>query len=64
VTGSEALPGTSEADVATRGSGVKLAAELLGRALSLAASFALAAGLGVEGFGVFAAASGVAVILA
>jgi O-antigen/teichoic acid export membrane protein len=43
---------------------VKLAAELAGRVLSLAASFALAAGLGVEGFGIFAAASGIAVIAA
>jgi O-antigen/teichoic acid export membrane protein len=53
-----------EADAATRGSGIKLAAELSGRALSLAASFLLAVGLGVEGFGVFAAASAIAVILA
>ena len=64
MTWSASLPGASEADAATRGSGVKLAAELVGRALSLAASFALAAGLGVNGFGIFAAASGVAVILA
>jgi O-antigen/teichoic acid export membrane protein len=54
----------AEADVAARGSGIKLAAELSGRLLSLATSFLLAVGLGVEGFGVFAAASGVAVILA
>ena len=53
-----------EADAATRGSGIKLAAEVSGRALSLATSFLLAVGLGVEGFGVFAAASGIAVILA
>jgi O-antigen/teichoic acid export membrane protein len=64
VTWSASSPGASEADAATRGSGVKLAAELAGRALSLAASFALAAGLGVDAFGIFAAASGVAVILA
>jgi O-antigen/teichoic acid export membrane protein len=57
-------PARAEADVATRGSGIKLAAELAGRVLSLAASWLLAVGLGVEGFGVFAAASGVAVILA
>ncbi|HVR70505.1 MAG TPA: hypothetical protein VMT87_06635 [Vicinamibacteria bacterium] len=54
----------SEADAATRGSGIKLAAELSGRLLSLATSFLLAVGLGVERFGVFAAASGIAVILA
>lgn len=59
-----ALPGSSEADAAARGSGIKLAAELTGRLLSLATSFLLAVGLGVEGFGTFAAASGVAVILA
>jgi O-antigen/teichoic acid export membrane protein len=53
-----------EADAATRGSGIKLAAELSGRVLSLATSFLLAVGLGVEAFGVFAAASGIAVILA
>lgn len=50
--------------MAIRGSGIKLAAELSGRALSLATSFLLAVGLGVELFGIFAAASGVAVILA
>ena len=59
-----ALPGSSEADAAARGSGIKLAAELSGRLLSLATSFLLAVGLGVERFGIFAAASGVAVILA
>jgi O-antigen/teichoic acid export membrane protein len=53
-----------EADAATRGSGIKLAAELSGRLLSLATSFLLAVGLGVEQFGVFAAASGIAVIVA
>jgi len=64
VTWDPALPGASEADVASRGSAVKLAAELSGRLFSLAASFLLASGLGVGPFGVFAAASGVAVILA
>jgi O-antigen/teichoic acid export membrane protein len=64
VTWDPALPGTSEADIAARGSGIKLAAELSGRLLSLATSFLLAVGLGVERFGIFAAASGVAVILA
>jgi O-antigen/teichoic acid export membrane protein len=64
VTWDPALPGASEADQASRGSAVKLAAELAGRLFSLAASFLLASGLGVGPFGVFAAASGVAVILA
>jgi O-antigen/teichoic acid export membrane protein len=59
-----ALPGAAEADAAVRGSGIKLAAEVAGRLLSLATSFLLAVGLGVERFGVFAAASGLAVILA
>jgi O-antigen/teichoic acid export membrane protein len=56
--------GLSEAAQATRGSGVRLAAELGSRIFALATSFLLAAGLGVESFGVFAAASGVAVLLA
>jgi O-antigen/teichoic acid export membrane protein len=54
----------AEATDATRGSGVRLAAEVGGRALSLATSFLIAVGLGVEAFGVYAALTGVAVILA
>lgn len=54
----------SDAALATRGSGVRLAAELGSRVFALATSFLLAAGLGVEAFGVFAAASGVAALLA
>ncbi len=53
-----------EAAEATRGSGVRLGAEVAGRALSLLTSFLIAVGLGVEGFGVYAAVSGLAVILA
>ena len=54
----------AEATDATRGSGVRLLAEVGGRALSLATSFLIAVGLGVEAFGVYAALTGVAVILA
>jgi O-antigen/teichoic acid export membrane protein len=54
----------SEAGDATRGSSVRLGAEVVGRVLALATSFLLMVALGVEGFGVFAALSGVAVILA
>lgn len=54
----------AEAADATRGSGVRLAAEVGGRALSVATSFLIAVGLGVEAFGVYAALTGVAVILA
>ena len=54
----------AEATDATRGSGVRLAAEIGGRALSVATSFLIAVGLGVEAFGVYAALTGVAVILA
>lgn len=54
----------SEAALATRGSGIRLAAELGGRAFALATSLLLAAGLGVEAFGVFAAVSSLAVLLA
>jgi O-antigen/teichoic acid export membrane protein len=60
----DAAFGASEADIAARGSGIKLAAELSSRLLSLATSFLLAVGLGVERFGIFAAASGIAVVLA
>lgn len=54
----------SEAREATRGSGIKLATEAVGRVLSVVATFLVAAGLGVEGFGVFSALSGVAVLAA
>jgi O-antigen/teichoic acid export membrane protein len=54
----------SEAGEATRGSLIRLAAEVLGRALSLLTSFLIAAFLGVESFGVFAVLSGVAVVAA
>jgi O-antigen/teichoic acid export membrane protein len=57
-------PAPSEADLATRGSGIRLAAEVGGRLLSVATTFLLAAALGVERFGLFAAASGIAVIAA
>ena len=57
-------PALSEAALATRGSGIRLAAELGSRAFALATSVLLAAGLGVRAFGVFAAVSSVAVILA
>ena len=53
-----------EAADATRGSSVRLAAEVGGRALSLLTSLLIAVGLGVEGFGVYAALSGLAIILA
>ncbi len=54
----------SEAALATRGSGIRLAAELGSRGFALTTSVLLAAGLGVRSFGVFAAVSSVAVILA
>ena len=54
----------AEAADASRGSGVRLAAEVGGRALSVATSFLIAVGLGVEAFGVYAALTGVAVVLA
>jgi O-antigen/teichoic acid export membrane protein len=53
-----------EADEASRGSAVKLAAEILGRLLSVATTLVAARLLGVEAFGVFAALSGAAVIVA
>ena len=49
---------------ATAGSLVRLGAELASRALSLVATFVIAMALGVEGFGVFAAALGVALVVA
>src|SRR5687767_9258640 len=54
----------SEADDATRGSAIKLAAEAGGRVLGLATTLVLARGLGVSDFGVFAATSGAAVLVA
>ncbi|HET8645666.1 MAG TPA: hypothetical protein VFO85_09275, partial [Vicinamibacteria bacterium] len=57
-------PPPSEAALATRGSGIRLAAEVGSRAFALVTSILLAAGLGVEAFGVFAAVSSVAVIVA
>jgi O-antigen/teichoic acid export membrane protein len=64
VSGDAVHDARAEAVDATRGSGVRLAAEVGGRALSLATSFLIAVGLGVEAFGVYAALTGVAVILA
>lgn len=57
-------PPLSEAALATRGSGIRLGAELGSRGFALATSLLLAAGLGVQNFGVFAAASSVGLILA
>ncbi len=54
----------SEADQATRGSGIRLTAEVASRALSVATTFLVAAALGVERFGIFSSATGVAVLLA
>jgi O-antigen/teichoic acid export membrane protein len=54
----------SEAAQATRGSGIRLAAELGSRLFAVATSFLLAAGLGVSAFGLFAAVSSMAVIAA
>lgn len=56
--------GRSEADEASRGSAIRLAAEAGGRLLSVATTFLLAAALGVERFGTFAAVAGAAVIVA
>ncbi len=54
----------ADAAEATRGSAIKLGAEVLGRALSLVTALLLARGLGVSGFGVFAAVSGIAALTA
>jgi O-antigen/teichoic acid export membrane protein len=54
---------SSEAREATRGSAIKLGAELLGRVLALVTSLLIARGLGPADFGVFAFLSGVAVLL-
>jgi O-antigen/teichoic acid export membrane protein len=53
----------SEAALATRGSGIRLGAEVGSRAFALVTSLLLAAGLGVQAFGVFAAVSSVGLIL-
>lgn len=53
----------SEAREATRGSAVKLGAELLGRVLALVTSLLIARGLGPADFGVFAFLSGLAVLV-
>jgi O-antigen/teichoic acid export membrane protein len=54
----------SAADEATRGSAIKLGAELLGRLLALATTLLVARVLGVADFGLFAVLSGVAVLVA
>jgi O-antigen/teichoic acid export membrane protein len=61
----EAFPlARREADDATRGSAIKLAAELIGRPLGLATSFLVARALGVSDFGVFGKFWVIAVIAA
>lgn len=54
---------SSEAREATRGSAIKLGAELLGRVLALVTALLIARGLGPAEFGVFAFLSGVAVLV-
>jgi O-antigen/teichoic acid export membrane protein len=54
----------SAADDASRGSAIKLGAELLGRLIALATTLMVARILGVADFGLFAVLSGVAVIVA
>jgi O-antigen/teichoic acid export membrane protein len=54
----------SDADEATRGSAVKLGAEVAGRALALITTLYIARSLGVAEFGRFATLSGIGVILA
>jgi O-antigen/teichoic acid export membrane protein len=56
--------GRSAADDASRGSAIKLGAELLGRVLALATTLLVARVLGVADFGLFAVLSGVAVLVA
>jgi O-antigen/teichoic acid export membrane protein len=53
-----------EADDASRGSAIKLGAEVIGRVLAVATTLLVARLLGVEAFGLFAALSGAAVIAA
>jgi O-antigen/teichoic acid export membrane protein len=55
---------SAEADLATWGSGIKLVAEVGGRVLSIATTFLIIVWLPVESYGLYAALSGVAVILA
>ena len=57
-------PAQGAAAEATRGSAVKLAAEVAGRVAALLTTLYIARSLGVEEFGLFAALSGVAVVLA
>ncbi len=54
----------SEADDATRGSMVKLAAEVASRVIGLATTFLLLRGLGASGFGVYGELSVYALLLA
>ena len=54
----------SAADDASRGSAIKLGAELLGRLLALATTLLVARVLGVSDFGLFAVLSGIAVLVA
>ena len=57
-------PEPSEAGAATRGSAIKLTAEVTGRLLSLVTTLVVARRLGVAEFGTFAALSGAAVLVA
>lgn len=61
---SGATRGAEHGRDATRGSAIRLGAEVVSRLLGLATFFLAAAGLGVEGFGALAALSGGAAILA
>ena len=63
VTG-EAARGAHEANDATRGSAIKLAAEVASRGLGLLTMVLVTRGLGVEGFGVFGELSVYALLLA
>lgn len=54
----------SEAREATRGSGIRLATEVVSRALSVVTTLLVARGLGVADFGTYAALTGIAVVLA
>lgn len=54
----------SEAREATRGSGIRLATEVVARGLSVVTTLLVAWGLGVTDFGLYAALSGIAVVLA
>lgn len=53
-----------KANLATRGSSIKLASEVVGRVISVVTSFLIIRALSVESFGLYTALSGVAVILA